>query len=93
VAPVSLACNAGGCGRCSAGTARSANTEGAQSAVETSLHFFHAVTLSGKELPPGIYRLLANSSKVRLKQSGKVVAEAPVVHRSGIGLQFAMNLG
>jgi hypothetical protein len=73
--------------------ARSANIEDAQSAVETSLHFFHAVTLSGKELPPGIYRLLANSSKVMLKQSGKVVAEAPVLHRSGIGLQFAMNLG
>jgi hypothetical protein len=57
---------------------RSANTEPAESAVETSLHFFHAVTLSGKELQPGIYSLVANSSKVMLKQSGKIVADAPV---------------
>jgi hypothetical protein len=48
---------------------RSADTEPAEFAVETSLHFFHAVTLSGEELQPGIYSLVANSSKVMLKQS------------------------
>jgi len=71
---------------------RSANTEPAESAVETSLHFFHAVTLSGKELQPGIYSLMANSSKVMLKRSGKVVAEAPVQWKDGDKKEFATHV-
>lgn len=38
--------------------ARSANTEDVQSAVKATLHFFRAVTLSGKELQPGTYSLV-----------------------------------
>lgn len=72
--------------------ARSENTESAQSAVETSLHFFRAVTLSGKELQPGIYSLVANSSKVMLKQSGRVVAEAPVQWKDGDKKEFATHV-
>jgi hypothetical protein len=72
--------------------ARSANTEGAQSAVKASLHFFHAVTLSGKELQPGTYSLVTNSSKVMLKQSGKVVAEAPVQWKDGGKKEFATHV-
>jgi hypothetical protein len=68
---------------------RSANTE---PAVETSLHFFHAVTLSGKELQPGIYSLVADSSKVMLKQSGKVVADAPVQWKDGDKKEFANHV-
>jgi len=71
---------------------RSANTEPAESAVETSLHFFHAVTLSGKELQPGIYSLVANSSKVMLKQSGKIVADAPVQWKDGGKKEFATHV-
>jgi hypothetical protein len=71
---------------------RSANTEPAESAVETSLHFFHAVTLSGKELQPGIYSLVADSSKVMLKQSGKVVADAPVQWKDGDKKEFANHV-
>jgi hypothetical protein len=71
---------------------RSANAEGAQSAVEASLHFFRVVTLSGKELQPGIYSLVANSSKVTLKQSGKVVAEAPVQWKDGDKKEFATHV-
>jgi hypothetical protein len=70
----------------------SANTEPAESAVETSLHFFHAVTLSGKELQPGIYSLVANSSKVMLKQSGKIVAYAPVQWKDSGKKEFATHV-
>jgi hypothetical protein len=72
--------------------ARSANTEGVESAVKSSLHFFHAVTLSEKEVQPGIYSLVANSSKVMLKQSGKVVAEAPVQWKDGDKKEFATHV-
>jgi hypothetical protein len=58
--------------------ARSANTEDVQSAAKATLHFFRAVALSGKELQPGTYSLVADRSIVTLKQSGKVVAEAQV---------------
>jgi hypothetical protein len=71
---------------------RSANTEPAEPAVEISLHFFHAVTLSGKELQPGIYSLVADSSKVMLKQSGKVVADAPVQWKDGDKKEFANHV-
>ncbi|MFY9530064.1 MAG: hypothetical protein WBC04_07085 [Candidatus Acidiferrales bacterium] len=72
--------------------ARSANTEDAQSAVKATLHFFHAVTLSGKELQPGTYSLVADGSKVTLKQSGKVVAEAPVQWKDADKKEFATNV-
>jgi len=72
--------------------ARSANTEGVESAVKSSLHFFHAVRLSGKEVQPGTYSLVANSSKVMLKQSGKVVAEAPIQWKDGGKKEFATHV-
>jgi hypothetical protein len=37
-----------------------------------------AVTLAGKQLKPGTYRITADDSKVTLTMNGKVVAEAPV---------------
>ena len=58
--------------------ARSANTEDVQSALKATLHFFRAVTLSGTELQPGTYSLVADRSIVTLKQSGKVVAGAQI---------------
>lgn len=72
--------------------ARSANTESVGSAVKSSLHFFHAVTLSGKEVQPGTYSLVANSAKVMLKQSGKLVADAPVQWKDGGRKEFATHV-
>jgi hypothetical protein len=69
-----------------------ANAEPAESAVETSLHLFHAVRLSGKELQPGIYSLVANSSKVMLKRSGKIVADASVQWKDGGKKEFATHV-
>jgi hypothetical protein len=72
--------------------AHSANTEDAQSAVKATLHFFHAVTLSGRELQPGTYSLVADGSKVTLKQSGKVIAEAPVQWKDADKKEFATKV-
>jgi hypothetical protein len=72
--------------------ARSAETEDAQSAVKATLHLFHAVTLSGKELHPGTYSLVASASKATLKESGKVVAEAQVRWKDGDQNEFATRV-
>ena len=72
--------------------ARSANAEDVQSAVKATLHFFRAVTLSGKELQPETYSLVADRSIVSLKQSGKVVAEAQVQWKHAGKKEFATHV-
>jgi hypothetical protein len=44
----------------------------------TKVNVYSAVTLAGKRLKPGEYRVTAIDSKVTLAMDGKVVAEAPV---------------
>ena len=72
--------------------ARSANTKDVQSAVEATIHFFRALKLSGKELQPGIYSLVADGSKVTLKQSGKVVTEAQVQWKDADKKEFVTHV-
>jgi hypothetical protein len=47
-------------------------------ATTAEVEILSAVTLAGKQLKPGIYRVTADDSKVTLTLNGKVVAEAPV---------------
>jgi hypothetical protein len=44
----------------------------------TKVNVYSTVTLAGKRLKPGEYRVTANDSKVTLAMDGKVVAEAAV---------------
>lgn len=44
----------------------------------TQANIYSPVTLAGKQLKPGEYRIAANDSKVTLAIDGKVVVEAPV---------------
>ena len=47
-------------------------------ATTAEVQILSAVTLAGKQLKPGTYRVRADDSKVTLTMGGKVVAEAPV---------------
>ncbi|HKV05163.1 MAG TPA: hypothetical protein VJO53_08675 [Candidatus Acidoferrales bacterium] len=57
--------------------AREAGTKNGKT-TSTTLDVLSAVTLAGKQLKPGMYRVTADDSRVTLEQDGKVVAEAPV---------------
>jgi hypothetical protein len=46
--------------------------------TKADVELFNAVTLAGKQLAPGIYRISADDAKVTVTLNGKVVAEAPV---------------
>jgi hypothetical protein len=47
-------------------------------ATTTTIDLFSAVTVGGKDLKPGTYRITADDSRVTLELNGKVVAQAPV---------------
>jgi len=55
--------------------ARDAAKNGKTTTAEVEI--INAVTLAGKQLKPGTYRVTADDSKVTLAMNGKVVAEAP----------------
>jgi hypothetical protein len=47
-------------------------------ATTADVDILSPVTLAGKQLKPGTYRVIADDSKVTVTMNGKVVAEAPV---------------
>jgi hypothetical protein len=47
-------------------------------ATTAQVEILSTVTLAGKQLKPGTYRVVADDSKVTVTMNGKVVAEAPV---------------
>jgi hypothetical protein len=46
-------------------------------ALKATLTIPNAVTFAGKQLKPGSYDVVADQSKVRISQNGKLIAEAP----------------
>ncbi len=60
--------------------------------VKTTLDLFSAATLGGKELKPGTYSVIADESKVTLKQGSKVVAEAPVQWKDADKKEYSTNV-
>jgi hypothetical protein len=47
-------------------------------ATTAEVDILSTVTLAGKQLKPGTYRVTADDAKVTIEMNGKVVAEAPV---------------
>jgi hypothetical protein len=60
--------------------------------VKATLDLISAATLAGTPLKPGIYSLVADESKMTLKQGSKVVAEAPVHWKDADKKEFATNV-
>lgn len=57
--------------------ASTANANGSKP-TSVSMDVLNTISLNGKQLKPGTYKVTADDSKVTLEQNGKVVAEAPV---------------
>jgi len=57
--------------------ASTANVNGSKP-TSVSMDVLNTISLNGKQLKPGTYKVTADDSKVTLEQNGKVVAEAPV---------------
>jgi hypothetical protein len=47
-------------------------------AISAEVDILKTLTLAGKQLKPGSYRVTADDAKVTVEMDGKVVAEAPV---------------
>ena len=47
-------------------------------ATTAEVDILSTLTLAGKQLKPGTYRVTADDAKVTIERNGKVVAEAPV---------------
>ena len=47
-------------------------------ATTAEVDILNTVSLAGKQLKPGTYRVTADDAKVTIEMNGKVVAEAPV---------------
>ena len=47
-------------------------------ATTAEVDILSTLTLAGKQLKPGTYRVTADDAKVTIEMNGKVVAEAPV---------------
>lgn len=59
---------------------------------KSSLSLPSPATLGGKQLPAGSYSVIADESKITLKQGGKVVAEAPIEWKDAGQKEFANNV-
>jgi hypothetical protein len=74
------------------GIAVAKDSKDSKATVKTTLDLASAASLGGTALKAGTYSLVADESKVTLKQGSKVVAEAPVQWKDADKKEFATNV-
>ncbi len=51
--------------------------------TSANMQILNPISLGGTEIKPGMYKVIADDSKVTIEQNGKMIAEAPVQWKEG----------